>query len=132
LLQYFLKELKYGSEFEVHGEQTDVANVDVLKDIKDEIMVEVSNQQLKSESVKSDKKIDELWIVMPRHSERECNMKKEDINYFNSSTEEEVLGKCNSRLQHKAWKPGKSKLELKCNGSEGSAKLQYKVWKPGD
>jgi hypothetical protein len=131
-MQYLLKELKYGSEFEVQGQQTDVAEGDVLKDIKDERMVEVSNQQLKSESVKWDKKLDELWIVMPRHSRRKCNMKKEEINCFNSSAEEEVLGKCNSRLQHKVWKPGKSKLELKCNGSEGSGKLQYKVWKPGD
>jgi hypothetical protein len=59
-------------------------------------------------------------------------MKKEEMNCFNSSFEEEVLGKCNSRLQHKVWKPGKLRLDLKCDGSEGSRELQYKVWKPGE
>ena len=54
------------------------------------------------------------------------------MNCFNSSTEEEVMGECNGRLQHKVWKPGKLRLELKCNGSEGSGKLWYKVWNLGD
>ena len=109
-----------------------VAEGDVLKDIKDERMVEVSNQQIKSEGVKLDKKLDELWIVMSRHPRGMCNMNKEDMNCFNSSVEEEVLGECNSRLQHKVWNPGKLRLDLKCDGSEGNGELQYKVWKPGD
>ena len=90
------------------------------------------SRQLKSGSVKLDRKLYELWIVMSRHSRRMCNMKKEEMNSCNSSAEEEVLGECNSRLQHKVWNSGKLKLELKCDGSEGSGELQYKVWKPGD
>ena len=43
-----------------------VAEGDVLKDVKDERMVEVSNQQIESEEVKLDEKLDELWIVMSR------------------------------------------------------------------
>ena len=42
-------------------------------------------------------------------------MKKEEMNCFNSSAEEEVLGKCNSRLQHKVWKPSKLRLDMKCD-----------------
>jgi hypothetical protein len=66
LLKYLLEELKYGSEFEVQGQQVNVTEGDVLRDIKDEGMVETSSQQLKSESVKWDKKLDEFWIVMRR------------------------------------------------------------------
>ena len=47
-----------------------VAEGDVLKDIKDEGMVKVSNQQINSEKVKLDEKLNELWIVMSRHSRR--------------------------------------------------------------
>jgi hypothetical protein len=64
-------------------------------------MVEVSNQQIKSERVKLDGELDELWRVMQRHSKRMCNIKKKEKNYFNLLAEEEVLGECNSRLQHK-------------------------------
>lgn len=73
--------------------------------------------------MKLDEKLDELWVVMSRHSRRMCNMEKEEMNCFNSSDEEEVLDECNSRLQHKVWNLGKLGLELKCDGSEGSGEL---------
>jgi len=66
LLEYLLKEPKCRSEFKAQGQQMHVAEGDVLKDIKDERMVEVSNQQIESEEVKLDEKLDELWIVMSR------------------------------------------------------------------
>ena len=50
-------------------------------------------------------------------------MEKEEMNCFNSSDEQEVLDECNRRLQHKVWKPGKLRLELKCDGSEGNGEL---------
>ena len=43
-----MKELKYGSEFVVQGLQVIVAEEYVLKDIDNERMVEMSNQEIKS------------------------------------------------------------------------------------
>jgi len=122
-MRYLLKEPKCRSNFKAQKHEMHVAEGDFLKHIKDERMVEVSNQQIKNERVKLDEKLDELWAVMSRHSRRMYNVEKEEMNCFNSSDEEEVLDECNSILQHKVWKPGKLGLELKCDGSEGSGDL---------
>jgi hypothetical protein len=79
-----------------------------------------------------DKEIEELWRLMLKHSRGMYSGQKKEMNCLNSLIEEEVTGKCNGRLQHKVWKHGKLRLELKCNGSEYNGKFQYKVWKPGD
>lgn len=56
---------------------------------------------------------------------------KKEMNCLNSLIEEEVTEKCNGRLQHKVWKPGKLRSGMKCDGSKGNRELQHKVWKPG-
>ena len=71
-----------------------------------------------------DKEIEELWRLMLKHSMGMYSGQKKDTNCLNSLTKEEVTRKCNIRLQHKVWKPGKLRLEPKCNGSEYSGKLQ--------
>jgi len=81
-MRYLLKEPKCRSEFKAQEQQMHVTKGDVLKDIKDERMVEVSNQKINSERVKLGEKLDELWVVMSRHSRRMCNMEKEEMNYF--------------------------------------------------
>ena len=77
LLRYLLKEPKCTNEFKAQEQQMHVVEGDFLKDIKDERMEEVSNHQINSERVKLDENLDELWVVMSRHSRRMCNMEKE-------------------------------------------------------